>query len=471
VPRRIANLGRLLAGLFVVLLVYLAGVQVIWGPRLADTAQNPRLAITAQQVQWGRILDRHLAVLTDSTTRDGRQVRRYAAGSSLAHLLGYRSARYGLSGLEARYDPELLGLPARDPWEALLEAAGRPPRGNDLVLTIDSAVQRAAVQALDGARGAVVALDPRTGAVLALASAPGFDPASIDAAWPVLSRDPGAPLLDRATSGEYAPGSSFKPIVLAAALERGRVTQQTEVNCAASITVQGAVIRNFEHEQYGMMTVPQAFAVSCNVAFVQIGLATGADAILGAARSFGLGRAPRFDLPAASGHLPDSGTLGPRGLAQISFGQGSLLVTPLQMALVAGTIANRGVLMRPFVLSQVRTSDGRILESYAERGTQVVLPPAINAEIAQDMVEVVARGTGTAAQIPGVAVAGKTGTAENPDGPTHAWFIAFAPADHPTVAVAVVLEHAGVGGQAAAPAARRVLVAALAAQAAEAAHP
>ena len=470
-PRRITNLGRVLTGLFAVLLVYLAGVQVIWGPRLADTAQNPRLAIAAQQVQWGRILDRHLTVLADSTTQNGRQVRRYAAGVSLAHLLGYRSARYGLSGLEARYDPELLGLPARDPWEALQEAAGRPPRGNDLVLTIDSAVQQAAVQALAGRRGAVVALDPRTGAVLALASAPGFDPASIDTAWSTLSRDPAAPLLDRATSGEYPPGSSFKPVVLAAALERGRVTQRSRVDCAASITVEGAVIRNFEHEQYGPMTVPQAFAVSCNVAFVQIGLATGGDAILGTARAFGLGQAPRFDLPAASGHLPAPKTLGPRGVAQISFGQGPLLVTPLQMALAAATIANRGVRMSPFVLSQVRASDGRILESYAERGTQIVLPPDINAEIAQDMVEVVASGTGTAAQIPGVAVAGKTGTAENPEGATHAWFIAFAPADRPSIAVAVILEHAGVGGQAAAPAARRVLVAALAAQAAAAEHP
>jgi len=471
VPRRIADLGRVLVGLFAVLLVYLAGVQVIWGPHLADTAQNPRLAIAAQQVQWGRILDRHLTVLADSTTQGGRQVRRYAGGSSLAHLLGYRSARYGLAGLEARYDPELLGLPARDPWQALQAAVGRSMRGDDLVLTIDGTVQQAAVQALEGFRGAAVALDPRTGAVLALASAPAFDPAAIDAAWATLSRDPGSPLLDRATSGEYAPGSSFKPVVLAAALQGGRVTQQTEVDCAASITVQGAVIRNFEHEQYGMMTVPDAFAASCNVAFVHIGMATGADAIVGTARAFGLGRAPRFDLPAASGHLPDPRGLGPRGLAQISFGQGSLLVTPLQMALVAGAIANHGALMWPFVLSQVRAADGRILESYAERGTQVVLPPAVDAEIVQDMVEVVARGTGTAAQIPGVVVAGKTGTAENPQGQTHAWFIAFAPAERPTVAVAVLLEHGGVGGQAAAPAARRVLTAALAAQAAGGGRP
>lgn len=464
-PRRIANLGRMLAGLLVVLLLYLAGVQVIWGPRLTETAQNPRLAIAAQEVEWGRILDRRLTVLADSATLDGRQVRRYADGPSLAHLLGYRSVRFGLSGLEARYDPQLLGLSSRDPWQALQRALGRRTRGDDLVLTIDGAVQRAAARALDGASGAVVAIDPRSGAILALASGPGFDPGRLDAAWPGLSGDSRAPLLDRATSGEYAPGSSFKPVVLAAAFARGRITPESRVDCDASITVEGAVIRNFEREAYGKMTVRDAFAASCNVAFVHIGLATGAARIVAAARAFGLGRPPHFDLPAAAGHLPDPAALDARGVAEISFGQGSLLVTPLQMALVASAIANRGVLMWPFVLSQVRAGDGRILESYAERGSQIVLPPAIDAEIVGAMVDAVAHGTGAAARIPGTTVAGKTGTAENPGGRTHAWFIAFAPAERPTVALAVLLEHGGVGGKTAAPAARRVLEAALAAQA------
>ncbi|HLJ59329.1 MAG TPA: penicillin-binding transpeptidase domain-containing protein [bacterium] len=469
--RRTAKLGRLLAGLFVVLLLYLAGVQVIWGPELADSPQNPRLAIASEQIQWGRVLDRHLAVLADSVTQRGRQVRRYTDGPLYAPLVGYRSSRYGLAGLEARYDPELLGLPATDPWGALQNALGRPPHGDDLVLTVDATVQQQAAQALGNNRGAAVVLDPRTGAVLALVSRPTFDPASVDPKWLAISRDPVSPLLNRATSGQYPPGSSFKPVVLAAALAGGRTTQQTAVDCAASVSVDGAVITNFEHERYGPMTVAQAFAVSCNVAFVHLGLATGADAILRTARAFGLGEAPRFDLPTASGYLPDPRLLNRRGLAQISFGQGSLLVTPLQMAVVAATIANRGVAMRPFVLSQVRAPDGRVLASYAQHGGRDVLAPAIASEIAADMVEVVRSGTGTAAQLPGVVVAGKTGTAENPHGQTHAWFIAFAPADHPTVAIALLLENAGVGGQVAAPAARQVLAAALRAQAAEASRP
>ncbi len=464
---RVANLGRLLAGLLVVLVVYLAGVQVIWGPQLADQAGNPRLALAAERVRWGRILDRRLGVLADSQELGGRQVRRYPFGDLFAHVLGYRSPRYGLAGVEARYDPALLGLPARDPWEALQQAFGGPPRGNDLVLTVDTAVQQAAARALAGRRGAIVVLDPRTGAVLGLVSRPSFDPAAVDARWDAIARDPSSPLLDRATQGQYPPGSSFKPIVLAAALASGRATSDTVLDCPAETTVAGAVIGNFDHERYGRLTLRQAFAVSCNTAFVQLGGMLGADAIVRMARAFGLGRPPQFDLPTAAGFVPAARSLGPRGTAQISFGQGSLLVTPLQMALVAATIANHGVMMRPFLLSQVRGPDGRILSAYAQRGSREVLPAALAAQIAQDMVDVVRSGTGTAAQIPGVPVAGKTGTAQNPHGPTHAWFIAFAPADRPSVAAAVLMENAGAGGAIAAPAARQVIAAALAAQQAE----
>lgn len=459
--RRAANLARFLAGLFAVLLVYLAIVQVVEGPRLAEVPENPRLAIAAQRTHWGRILDRRLAVLTDSEQVEGHQVRRYLAGPLFAHVLGYRSARHGLVGVESRYGPELLGLPARDPWQTLQEALGQPSVGNDLVLTIDSEIQQIAASALGSYRGAVVALDPRTGAVLALVSRPTFDPATVDADWPTITQDPSAPLVNRATQGQYPPGSSFKTITLAAALASGRVTQRSTFECPGSITVAGATITDPNNEQHGHVTLPQAFAVSCNIAFVHVGLLTGADTLIRTARVLGLGRSPQFDLPVAAGHLPDPRALGPRGLAQIAFGQGSLLVTPLQMSLVAATIANRGVMMQPFLLSQVRTPGGRILRAYAQRGSEESISPSVSAQVAADMIGVVRAGTGTAAQIPGVQVAGKTGTAENPRGLGDAWFIGFAPADRPVVAVAVIVENAGVGGEVAAPVARQVIHAAL----------
>jgi penicillin-binding protein A len=471
VAQRIVRLGRLLAGLFGLLLAYLAIVQVVMGPQVANSPLNPRLAIAAQQTRWGRILDRHLGLLADSQDVGGHQVRRYSAGRLFAHILGYRSMQHGLAGVESRYDPDLLGLPARDPWRVFQDATGQPSQGNDLVLTVDAAVQQAAASALGDSQGAIVALDPRSGAVLALVSQPSFDPDAIDTGWSAILADPASPLVDRATQGQYPPGSSFKTITLAAALHGGRVTEQTVFECPGSLRVAGATIGDANGAGHGRVTVRQAFALSCNVAFVQIGLKTGADAILGMARAFGLGSAPPFDLPAAPGHLPDSRILGTRGLAQVAFGQGSLLVTPLQMALVAATIANHGVIMRPFLLSQLRTPRGRILRAYAQRGSREVLPPSLAAEIAQDMVSVVDNGTGAAARIPGIRVAGKTGTAENPRGQADAWFLAFAPADHPSVAVAVLLENAGRGGEVAAPAAQQVLRAALRSQDAEGRRP
>ncbi len=462
--RRVARLAAVFTAGFLVLWGYLALVQVVWGGRLADAPENPRLAIAAQRAHWGRILDRRLRVLADSTLVGGRQVRHYPDGRPYAHILGYRSAQYGVTGLEARFNVALVGVGPRDAWTQLLDAFGRPPQGNDLVLTIDGDVQRAAVRALGGRRGAVVVLDPTTGGVIALASLPDFAPDTVDAQWSQLAKDSSAPLLDRATQGQYPPGSAFKPITLAAALAAGRVTDTTSFDCPGSIAVGGAAIFDFDRNGHGHVALPQAFALSCNVSFVQVGLRTGADAVVAMARTFGFGRAPRFELPAAAGHLPDPGRLGLRGLAQISFGQGQLLVTPLQMALLAATVANGGVAMEPMLVAQMRAPDGRVLRSSGPRRPRQAIPATLAAHIGQYMQGVVQSGTGTAAQIQGTAVAGKTGTAENPHGRTHAWFIGFAPASRPTVAVAVVLENAGVGGEVAAPMARDVLQAALTAQ-------
>jgi penicillin-binding protein A len=461
---RLARLGKALTAGYLVLWGYVALVQVAWGEQLATAPENPRLAIAAQQVQWGRILDRHLRVLADSSLVDGRRTRRYPDGRLYAHILGYRSAQYGQAGIESAFNAALVGAWPRDTWSAALGTFRQAAQGNDLVLTIDADVQRVAANALGGRRGAIVVLDPTTGALIALASHPDFAPDAVEAQWVQLIKDQSAPLLDRATQGQYPPGSAFKTITLAAALAAGRVTDTTSFDCPGSITVEGAMIADFDRRGHGHVALPQAFALSCNVSFVQVGLRTGANAITAMAQAFGLGLAPRFELPTAPGSLPDPRHMGLRGLAQISFGQGELLVTPLQMALVAATIANGGMQMKPTLVAQVRSPDGRILVSFDRPRSREVIPRALAAQLGQYMLGVVQGGTGTAAQVQGIAVAGKTGTAENPHGRTHAWFVGFAPASRPTVVVAVLLENAGVGGDVAAPGARQVLQAALAAQ-------
>jgi peptidoglycan glycosyltransferase len=433
--------------------------MVVEGPALDADPRNPRAARLA--VGRGTIVARDGTPL--AVTRDGK--RYYPLGSALAHTVGYASARYGTFGLEDAFDRQLRAPPqSTDPLAAALEIAGgahRRPRGDDIVTTLDVDVQRALVAGLDPyARAAGVVLDPRTGAVLALASVPSFNPNTLERDFPVLRADGQSPLLDRAISGLYPPGSTFKIVTAADALDAGVVTPDSVFTDNGGLAVGNFTVRDDESERTGRQTLVGAFALSSNVDFAGIALDLGVERWFAYAGRWGLGDSLEFDLPAARDRLPSRAEVSPSVLAQLGFGQASLLVTPLRMALVAATIANAGTTPRPF-----------LVHSIAQRATSLATRPEtlaepVSAQTASDvrdmMIAVVARGTGTASALPDVTVAGKTGTATNPHGKSHAWFVAFAPAQAPRVALAVVVENVGYGGTFAAPIARRVLRVALA---------
>jgi peptidoglycan glycosyltransferase len=303
----------------------------------------------------------------------------------------------------------------------------------------------------------VVVLDARDGAVLAMVSAPGFDPQTVAEQWPSLQQAEGSPLLNRAASGRYTPGSAFKPVTMAAALERGVAQPETTFRDPGSIIVRNTRITNFEGQPCGTVSFTDALARSCNVVFITVGLRTGGEALLASARAFGFDRAPEFELPAEASHLPPSDEVRGEGAGQMAFGQGSLAVTPLHMALLAATIARGGEAVEPYLVREVRTADGGVVRAHAPRPARRAIDAGIAAIIRDAMIAVVRRGTGGGAALPDVQVAGKTGTATVPRGPSHAWFIGFAPAEAPRLAIAVVIEHGGVGGRVAAPAAGRVL--------------
>ena len=334
------------------------------------------------------------------------------------------------------------------------------PQGAELVTTVRLPVQEALVNGLARfARAAGVVLDPRTGAVLALASVPSYDPNRLDALWPRLVTDPSSPLLDRSTNGLYPPGSTFKIVTVSDALDAGAVTPQTTFYDPGYFTVGNATIHDDEEESTGSQDVTGAFALSSNVDFAQIALKIGVDRWFDYAGRWGLGKSVDFDLPVARDRLPPKADVYPGVLAQLGFGQASLLVTPMRMALVGATIADDGVTPRPYLVRRIAGRDTAIATA------PETLAQPISAETAHEvrdmMIQVVRRGTGTAAQLPGVTVAGKTGTATNPHGRSHAWFVAFAPAENPRVAVAIVIENVGYGGTYAAPVARDVLRVAL----------
>ncbi|MBV8425399.1 MAG: penicillin-binding protein 2, partial [Candidatus Eremiobacteraeota bacterium] len=308
--------------------------------------------------------------------------------------------------------------------------------------------------------GAGVVIDPVSGEVLALASVPSFDPNHIDTEFARLASDKsGSPLLERATSGLYPPGSTFKIFTAATALDLGVVTPASTFVDVGSLRIGNYTVHDNEGEATGTQDLAGAFALSSNVDFAQIALRVGVDRWFEAAARWKIGAEVPFDIPTESARLPQRDETYPGVLAQLGFGQANLLVSPLQMALIGATIAAGGTMPRPILVREIDASDHRVVTP------REVLAQPIEPEVAGDvrnlMLAVVQRGTGTAAAIPGVAVAGKTGTATNPAGRAHAWFVAFAPAQAPRVAVAIVVENAGYGGTVSAPIARDVLRVAL----------
>lgn len=460
--RPIRKLFWLFVVLFLALIAQLSYLQVWAAPQLRTHANNTRAVESEMRVERGSVVSSDGVLLAGNRKEGVYFLRDYPEGALVSPWLGYSSLRYGRSGLERAYNLELAGetdaLVVRSYIDLL---TGRPHRGADLVLTIDSGVQRAAVDALGGAAGAVVALDPRTGAVLAMTSSPRFDPRTLDEDWESLIEDESRPLIDRAVQGLYPPGSVFKVVVAAAAIEEGTVTPGTEFEDEGSWLAGGYRVSNNDGKVFGAHDFTEALTRSINTTFAKVGVDLGADTLARYAAGFGIGSSPSWRHDGASGSFPTPAGLDTAHVAQASYGQGEVLVTPLQMALVTAGIANGGTVMAPYLVAEVRDYSQTVIEKTGPTSAFSPISAATAGEVRDMMVQVVEQGTGTAAAISGVEVAGKTGTAQVEGAASHAWFVGFAPADDPVIAVAVLVEHGGSGGGIAAPIARAVLRAGL----------
>ncbi|HHW11071.1 MAG TPA: hypothetical protein GXX29_13990 [Firmicutes bacterium] len=448
---------RLLIGFLTAFLLLEAwmGYWVVWqGPALVAHKYNPRPLLAEGRIARGAILDRHGEPLVVSEWRQSSYKRIFTGPLSAVHTIGYMHSRYGKSGLERAYDEELSGRAIRPAPSFERQAGG--DKGLNITTTIDINIQKAAEKALAGRRGAVVVLDARTGAILASASVPYFDPAAMDDA--LFAGDQGEALFNRALQGRYPPGSAWKPFVLCAALESRSLSPEELFEDNGSITIGNHTFHNFEEEVLGVISLKEALVHSSNVAFVQIGIRTEGKAFLDLAKRLDIVSTPNLPVPATASHLPTLNTLQQTGArAQFGFGQGEVWVTPLHMATIAAAIGNGGYKVRPYLVEKVGD------KVVAPEPRQERVMPAWVAEFVKEaMVAVVTEGTGRRAAVAGISVAGKTGTAQNPGGAAHAWFIAFAPAEDPSVAIAVVLENSGgTGGVQAAPVAAQVIAAAL----------
>jgi peptidoglycan glycosyltransferase len=364
--------------------------------------------------------------------------------------------------LEQIYNSQLLGLSGSLLKSLEVRWGVQGIKGNDLCLTINNSLQQKASQLLGARKGAVVAVNPQTGAILAMVSKPGFDPnqtALLDN-WEETRKDPQHPLLNRATSGLYPPGSIMKIITLSLGLNKIPQLGSETYNCAGSVQIQGRTLK--DTGVHGTVDYRRALAVSCNSYYATLGLRIGGADYAQGLRSFGWGKKIPFDLPLAANPLPADSLNQANGLAEASIGQGKILVTPLSMAMIAGAIGNGGVMMKPYLVGNIKSPNGKVLWSAQPEQLMSVTTPEIAARVKEAMVGVVREGTGKSAAISGIEVAGKTGSAENSAGATHAWFVSFAPSQNPTIAVCVLVENGGAGGTAAAPIARELIKLAMA---------
>lgn len=457
----ILKLGYLLLGLLLVLIVYLSYLQVIKGSTLAAHPYNRRLQELEDQVRRGNIYDAGGIALARTEFKDGKSNRVYPGGKDTPHLIGYISSKYGRAGLESTYDRYLLGMEGADQVRNFVnKLLGREQAGGALTLSIDFTLQRQAMDLLGSRRGAVVLLDTRTGALRVMASSPGYDPNRLEEIWPRLVQMEDSPLLNRAVQGAYPPGSAFKVVTAAGALATSPGYAAGTFNCPGFLMVDGYKLTDLS--AHGEVDLKKALAVSCNTTFAQLGLKLGSDGFYRTFKTFGLDQDPAAGVPVRPGTLATPGKMSSTELASSAIGQGELLVSPLHMALVAAAIANQGVIMRPYLVDSVRDSAGETVQQAVYRPWLTATSTDISEMIKAGMIDAVRYGTARAAAFSGVQVAGKTGSAQNPHGRTHAWFIGFAPAEQARLAVAVVLENAGSGGAVAAPIAGQLLAAAMA---------
>jgi peptidoglycan glycosyltransferase len=467
--RQISRLFGVIVLLFVVLVAATSWSTVFGAEGLDKNPKNRRELIRNARIPRGLILARDGTVLARSRPSGSRSnrfyTRVYPTGPLFSHILGYSFIQYGQTGLEKSREDELTGK--EEEFQSILsQLENRTREGKDVVTTLDPAGQRAAIAALAGQAGSIVALEPSTGRVRVMVSIPDYDPNQVPQHKREIDHAPGSPVLNRATQARYPPGSTFKVVTAAAALDTGKFTPASVLDGSSPKTIGGVPLSNFGGESFGPISLTDALTHSVNTVWGQVGERLGKGTVLEYMQRFGFDRKPQLDYPSeqmdASG-LFDRGRLlaggSPIDIGRVAIGQERLQVTPLQMAMVAAAVGNGGRLMRPRLTERVVDKDGRVTERFEPDLLTSVMSPRAAGELAQMMSRVVQEGSGTAAALSGIRVAGKTGTAEVEGGRANqAWFIAFAPVDNPRMAIAVTVERTqGQGGTVAAPLAKRVL--------------
>ncbi len=441
--------------LFISLILYLTYFQLVKANDVKQNSYNKRLWINEEKIKRGSIRDANDKILAYSVKNDdGMYDRVYDYGNLYSHIIGYSYRSYGKVGLELEYNNVLLDISDNLSLNEIKNLVNPSEEGNDIKLTINHEIQEYTRNALSGKKGAVVTMNPNTGEIYSMVSLPDFDSSKLNEKWGEIMDSKDSPFLNRTISGLYEPGSSFKIVPAVGMLENRGIDQN--YNCKGTTVIDGYTLKDYNEEGHGELNLEQAFAKSCNTYFAEKGLEIGKDKFLDLTEKFMINKKIPFDLPTETSVLPKK--MGDTDLAATSIGQGKLQITPLNLAMISSAIANDGDMMKPLLVKNIISPRDNIIKTNSLELLSKVTTAENANKIKDMMIEVVNNGTGTNAQLNDFQVAGKTGTAENSSGKSHAWFTGFAPANNPKVAIAVILEEEGqTGGGAAAPIARDII--------------
>lgn len=437
--------------LFVALITFINYTVLFKSEAAVKSVYNKRNAAEKSRILRGSIFDRdNNLIVKGEKTGEFTQNREYIGGVPFAHVVGYYDEVYGMSGIEKKLDEELSGKAIngiKDFLSFFKFSNAEAKEGNNVITTLNSSLQKKAYEVLGNKRGSIVALDPTTGEVLAMVSKPGFNPNTLKEDWEKLSSDQNTPFLNRAVSGLYPPGSTFKAVTAISALENiNGVANKTFKDEGRIQFNKSQYLENYKGKAFGNIGLEQAFTVSSNVVFGSLAMDLGNDTLRATAEKFLFNKdIPSRTLTIDNSKFPTYKKEEIGNIAQSGIGQSGVLASPIEMALVASTIANNGVMMEPNIVKQITTTKGDVVKNYEPKEIGTVTSTE-NAQILKKyMRSVVTKGTGKDSEVNGVQISGKTGTADQDTGKKipHSWYIGFAPYEKPKIAFAIIVEEGG----------------------------
>lgn len=450
--RTITLLVSLLFG-FVILIGYMSYFQIFKSDIIKNNAYNKRLWMDEESIVRGSIFDRNGEVLA-YTEKTGDKINRlYKYDYLYSHIIGYSLRDYGKSGLEKNYNNELINSKSNLGLNEVISIINPGKIGNNLTLTVDSGLQKLSRKLLQDKRGTIITMNPSNGEILSMVSMPDFNVNTISEDWSFVSVDEESPLLNRATQGLYAPGSVFKIVTAVSILENNI---ESDYSCSGSIEIDGYVINDFNGKIHGEIGLNDAFVYSCNTYFANFATKLGYEKLKDTSEKMLFNKSIDFELDIKESIFPKN-SLGKTDLAASGIGQGRILTTPLNMLLIASSIANDGKMISPTIVKEIRSPNDTLIYKN-EPSTIVALENNDINKVKNMMRSVVEKGTGTKASIDGILVSGKTGTAQNSKGLNDLWFVGFAPYEQAKISVVVLLEdQTSTGGDLAAPIAKELI--------------